>query len=71
MIKNLTLTMMALAVTATAWGQGPQSKGKGGPLSIQGDVLSDLTAYDESGEEVALKQVLNGRHGVIVFGCLT
>jgi len=31
----------------------------------------DVTAYDENGAAVVLKQALKGRHGVIVFGCLT
>ncbi|MDA7673031.1 hypothetical protein N8615_01415 [Verrucomicrobiales bacterium] len=71
MIKRLTLMTITFAIAASAFGQGPRAKGKGGPLSIEGQELPELTAFDESGKEVALKQVLKGRHGVIVFGCLT
>jgi len=33
--------------------------------------LPDVTAHDESGAQFSLRQQLKGRHGVIVFGCLT
>lgn len=71
MIKRLTLMTITFAIAASAFGQGPRAKGKGGPLSIEGQQLPNLTAYDENGAEVVLKQALKGRHGVIVFGCLT
>lgn len=41
------------------------------PLPIQGEQIPELTAYDENGEAFSLTQRLKGKHGVIVFGCLT
>ncbi|MEM9016243.1 MAG: hypothetical protein AAGC68_04465 [Verrucomicrobiota bacterium] len=46
-------------------------KGKGQALSIEGEVLPDLVAVSDSGEDVPLRKALKGKHGVIVFGCLT
>lgn len=63
--------VLSISMGAAVFGQAQKSKGKGGPLSIEGQMLPELTAFDESGAEVSLKKALKGRHGVIVFGCLT
>ena len=66
------LSFFALAAVAAA--QGPdrsKGKAKGRSLPLEGKNLPDVTAYDADGEEFPLIQKLKGRHGVIVFGCLT
>ncbi len=64
-----------LLTSAASIAQGPagseRGKSKGGALPIEGKMLPELTAFDESGTEVQLNQKLKGRHAVIVFGCLT
>ena len=35
-----------------------------------GSIVADVSAYDEDGDEFALKQT-RGKHTVLVFGCLT
>ncbi len=41
------------------------------PLSIEGEPLPELVAHDEAGDPFPLTKRLKGKHGVIVFGCLT
>ena len=41
------------------------------PLPLQGKELPEVTAFNTEGEAVELRQALKGKHGVIVFGCLT
>ncbi|MGY8643925.1 MAG: hypothetical protein ACKVJU_22875 [Verrucomicrobiales bacterium] len=42
MIKRLTLMTIAFTVAMSAFGQGPRAKGKGGPLSIEGEQLPEM-----------------------------
>ena len=67
----LLLCLIFAATLATIHGQGPGKAKNSGPLPLQGKSLPDVAAHDESGKEVNLRQQLKGRHGVIVFGCLT
>ncbi|MAS92334.1 MAG: hypothetical protein CMO55_03990 [Verrucomicrobiales bacterium] len=64
-------TLLALS-TASVSAQRPGGKAKDtGPLPLLGKELPDVSAYDETGEPFALRQRLKGKHGVIIFGCLT
>lgn len=40
-------------------------------MPLQGETLPDISGFDEEGNAFPLRQKLKGRHGVIVFGCLT
>ncbi|MEM1441930.1 MAG: hypothetical protein AAGF67_06280 [Verrucomicrobiota bacterium] len=51
--------------------QDRNSKGKGSPMSFEGEKLPDVSGFDEEGNPFPLQQKLKGRHGVIIFGCLT
>jgi hypothetical protein len=68
------LSLFAIAVVTGAQEQ-ERSKGKGkgdsGPLPLQGKNLPEVIAFDAAGQPFPLAQKLKGRHGVIVFGCLT
>ncbi len=59
----------SLCAALPAQERGP--KGKGSPMSLQGEALPDVAGFDEEGNAFPLQQKLKGRHGVIVFGCLT
>lgn len=72
MKTSVSILIATLAFGLSASAQGPaKGKGKGRPLPLQGKELPEVTAFDEKGEVFPLKQKLKGRHGVIVFGCLT
>ncbi|MEM6280402.1 MAG: hypothetical protein AAF733_13050 [Verrucomicrobiota bacterium] len=51
--------------------QERNSKGKGQPMSFEGEKIPDVSGFDEAGNPFPMQQKLKGRHGVIVFGCLT
>lgn len=70
MKKFLLIAAIVLAI-GTVHAQGPGRAKDSGPLPLQGKPLPDVTAHDETGAEFPLVQKLKGRHGVIVFGCLT
>ena len=36
-----------------------------------GEPMPDLAVYDEAGKELRLREVLSGRHSVLILGCLT
>ncbi len=36
-----------------------------------GEPMPDLTVYDPAGKELRLREVLSGRHTVLILGCLT
>lgn len=59
----------SICTTLPAQERGP--KGKGSPMPLQGEALPDVSGFDEEGNAFPLQQKLKGRHGVIVFGCLT
>jgi cytochrome oxidase Cu insertion factor (SCO1/SenC/PrrC family) len=66
----LAFTLLA-GFTASVIAQGPRRGNSGGPLPLQGKMLPDVNAFDDEGNPVSLRQALKGKHGVIVFGCLT
>jgi len=71
-MKSAIVFGILVAFLTNTHAQRSSSKGRdSGPLPIQGEQLPELTAYDEDGEAFSLKQRLKGKHGVIVFGCLT
>jgi cytochrome oxidase Cu insertion factor (SCO1/SenC/PrrC family) len=71
-MKNLLLSgALVCCLFGSAFAQGPGKGKDSGPLPLQGKELPDVTAHDESGAEFPLQQKLKGKHGVIVFGCLT
>ena len=69
--------LATLLCASTGVGQGPESQGRKrvqqrfereGPQP--GDLVPDLTAYDENGSEFRLRE-LREHYTVLVFGCLT
>lgn len=36
-----------------------------------GEMIPNVSAYDSSGEDIELRDHLNGTYTVLVFGCLT
>ena len=71
MKKSLLTAAFVLVSIGTIQAQGPGRAKDSGPLPLEGKTLPDVTAHDETGAEFPLVQKLKGRHGVIVFGCLT
>lgn len=71
MKKVLFFSVLFSFLSEVSHGQGPGKGKDSGPLPLQGKELPDVVAHDESGEEFSLQQRLKGKHGVIVFGCLT
>ncbi|MDF2377459.1 MAG: hypothetical protein P1U81_14550 [Verrucomicrobiales bacterium] len=63
--------VLALFLTTSLRAQEKSTKGKGRPMPLQGETLPDISGFDEEGNAFPLRQKLKGRHGVIVFGCLT
>lgn len=70
-MRSVPVIFALLAITSALLAQGPGRGNSGGPLPLQGKPLPDATAFDEKGDPVSLRQALKGKHGVIVFGCLT
>ncbi|MEN8715512.1 MAG: hypothetical protein ABF384_11445 [Verrucomicrobiales bacterium] len=71
-MKNLRLSgALICCLLGFANAQGPGKAKDSGPLPLQGKELPDVTGHDESGADFPLRQKLKGKHGVIVFGCLT
>ena len=73
-MKLTSLFLFVIFGTSLISAQGPGSGGKAKdnkPLPLQGKSLPDVSAFTETGEKIELRQALKGRHGVIVFGCLT
>ena len=64
------LLALLMIPTAAVFAQGPRKKSNQ-PLPLQGKDLPDVTAFDSEGKPFALHRKLEGRHAVIVFGCLT
>lgn len=62
---------ISLLLSSSLPAQERASKGKGQPMSLQGEQLPDVSGFDEAGDPFPLVQKLKGKHGVIVFGCLT
>ncbi len=62
---------VAAGFTSSLFAQGPGRGNSEGPLPLQGKQLPDTSAFDEEGNPVSLTKALKGKHGVIVFGCLT
>ena len=52
---------------------GPGGRGGGGPFAPfeLGDVIPDVSAYDDAGKKFALRERVKGKYSVVVFGCLT
>ena len=72
-MKTRLITFLAFAIASSAnsllaQGGGPS---RGQTMLLQGKELPDVAAYDEEGEPFALREKLNGKHAVLVFGCLT
>ena len=65
------LPVLLLFLAHPLMGQGPGKGKSGGSLPLQGKALPEVSAVDEKGNEVSLVKLLKGKHGVIVFGCLT
>jgi hypothetical protein len=63
--------VLLLSLALPLMGQGPGKGKSGASLPLQGKSLPEVTAVDEKGNEVSLGKLLKGKHGVIVFGCLT
>lgn len=71
MRKWIPLFVLLGFAPGSAFAQGP-GKGKGGTsLPLEGKELPDVTARDDSGSPISLREKLKGRYAVIVFGCLT
>lgn len=69
---KLTIVLGILAAfLAPAQAQRGDGMKNTAPLPIQGEQLPELVAHDENGDTFSLNQRLEGKHGVIVFGCLT
>ena len=62
-----------MAITASAQQQSRSARpgDNSNPLPLQGKSLPAVSAFNQEGEKVDLAQALKGKHGVIVFGCLT
>ncbi len=70
-MKAFSFLILLSCSMGLAHAQGPGKAKDSGPLPLQGKELPDVVAHDESGAEFPLRQKLKGKHGVIVFGCLT
>ncbi|MDB4358680.1 hypothetical protein N9Z18_00400 [Verrucomicrobiales bacterium] len=69
-MKTSVICILTLLATSLLPAQGPKGRDSG-PLPLQGEMLSEVSAFNEEGVEVQLQQLFKGRHAVIVFGCLT
>jgi len=77
--------LAVLACLGACASTAPQSFGDGsvgiGPQYMRGafersapeigEPMPDLIVYDEAGTELRLREVLSGRHTVLILGCLT
>lgn len=70
-VKICLLVGLGIFLATSLPAQERASKGKGKPMTLQGEALPDVSGFDEEGNAFPLQQKLKGRHGVIVFGCLT
>lgn len=70
-MKHAVVLGFFLVILTSLQAQRVGGKKNRAPLTIQGEQLPDLTAHDETGKPFSLNQRLKGKHGVIVFGCLT
>ena len=71
-MKNLLLSgALICCLMGFSNAQGPGKAKDSEPLPLQGKGLPDVTGHDKSGADFPLRQKLKGKHGVIVFGCLT
>lgn len=70
-MTRLILSLFLLGLFSSGYSQQKGKSKSTGPLPLQGEMLPDLAAIDANGEPFPLRQQLKGRHGVIVFGCLT
>ena len=77
------LFLMLALIATPLLGQNPRAGNRDNPRAkgdadakfnrdkpTLGDMIPDVTAYDENGKELKLRD-LKGKHTVIVFGCLT
>ena len=74
---KLTVPCLLLALLVPSLHESPAQDSRKGkakdnaPLPLQGKTLPEVSAHTEKGDLVSLRQQLKGKHGVIVFGCLT
>lgn len=72
---RLVIVPAILAFFATSAFAQQQRAGRPGdnskPLPLEGKLLPKVSAFNAKGETVDLRKALKGKHGVIVFGCLT
>lgn len=69
-MKPTVIFIFSLMATSLLPAQKPGDKDTA-PLALQGEMLPAVSAFSEEGERLPLQQLLKGRYGVIVFGCLT
>ena len=69
-MKTSVIFVLTLLATSLLPAQGPGSKDTA-PLPLQGKRLPETSAFDEDGNRIQLRELLKGRHAVIIFGCLT
>ena len=73
-LRHLLVPALLACHAGSAFAQQQRSGRPGdnsNPLPLQGRDLPEVTAFDAEGIAVELRQALKGKHGVIVFGCLT
>lgn len=66
------LAFLAVAAFAGLLSAQDRAKSKNArPLPLEGKPLPEVVAHDENGEAFPLRERLDGRPAVLVFGCLT
>lgn len=70
-MKIVIVVGLFAGILTNAHGQRGGGPKNAAPLAIEGERLPELVAHDETGEPFPLTKRLKGKHGVIVFGCLT
>ena len=75
MTKKAAITLILLttcSLQSVVYGQ-ERTRRRGGAETIPeiGSLIPELSVFDAEGNRFALRKKLEGRHAVIVFGCLT
>ena len=71
LMKIFSWIFLSILLAGTMNSALAQRQMKAQKLPLEGKSLPDVTAIDENGDPFLLRQELKGKHGVIIFGCLT